>query len=59
MNPDTVGKFIRDVGFPIFVAVYLLVQMTSIAPQVQAMARSMDQIAQTQVRLLTILEKGR
>ena len=51
------GAFIRDVGFPIFVATYLLLQVLNVSPKVDSMVRSLDRIAQQQERLLILLER--
>jgi hypothetical protein len=48
---DIMIKVVRDLGFPIFVAGYLLLQMAAIGPKVDAMATSLVQINDTLRRL--------
>lgn len=46
---------IRDVGFPIFVALYLLMQLS---PRMESMALQMAKIADTQERIERLLRFG-
>ncbi len=55
---EPVSKFIKDVGFPVFVAVYLLMQVVALGPKVEAIAKSLEQIANVETRILYLLERG-
>jgi hypothetical protein len=48
---DMAIKIVRELGFPIFVSIYLLMQLAAIAPKVDAMAQNLAQINLTLQRL--------